>query len=74
MSERNAMSVTPLTLDTNTSWLVASTAVGIASVSFGAPYIAVVALKPIRPISAVRALCRRLPSRWPTLARRSAGS
>jgi hypothetical protein len=50
------MSVTPLTLDTNTSWLVASTAVGIASVSFGAPYIAVVALKPIRPISAV-ALC-----------------
>jgi MFS family permease len=34
-------------IDTGASWLVASTAVGIASVSFGAPYIVVVALKPI---------------------------
>lgn len=37
----------PGSVDTGASWLVASTAVGIASVSFGAPYIAVVALKPI---------------------------
>ena len=35
------------TIETRASWLVASTAVGIASVSFGAPYIAVVALKSI---------------------------
>jgi MFS family permease len=34
-------------IDTGASWLVASTAVGIASMSFGAPYIVVVALKPI---------------------------
>ena len=47
MSERSATAVPPLTVETNTSWFVASIAVGIASVSFGAPYIAVVALKPI---------------------------
>jgi MFS family permease len=35
------------TIETRTSWIVALIAVGITSVSFGAPYIAVVALKPI---------------------------
>jgi hypothetical protein len=35
------------TIETRASWLAASTAVGIASVSFGEPYIAVVAPKPI---------------------------
>jgi hypothetical protein len=35
------------TIETRASWLVAATAVGIASVSLGAPYIAVVALKPM---------------------------
>ena len=37
----------PNTIETRASWLVGSTAVGIAAVSLGAPYIAVVALKPI---------------------------
>jgi MFS family permease len=35
------------TIETRASWRVAATAVAIASVSFGAPYIAVVALQPI---------------------------
>ena len=34
-------------IETRASWLAASTAIGIASVSVGSPYIAVVALKPI---------------------------
>lgn len=35
------------TIESRASWIVASTAVGVASVSFGAPYIAVVALTSI---------------------------
>jgi hypothetical protein len=35
------------TIETRASWIVALTALGIYSVSFGAPIISVVALKPI---------------------------
>src|SRR5690349_6968651 len=37
----------PATIETRASWVVALTALGIYSVSFGAPTITVVALKPI---------------------------
>src|SRR5438046_9611523 len=36
-------------IDSRASWAVAFTALAIYSVSFGAPYITVVALKPIAP-------------------------
>ena len=35
------------TIETRRSWLIAITALGILSVSFGAPVITIVALKPI---------------------------
>ena len=36
-----------VTIETRASWVVALTALGIAAVSFGAPVVTVVALKPI---------------------------
>src|SRR3954453_3155509 len=44
-AERGALR--PDTIETRASWVVALTALGIYSVSFGAPLITVVALKPI---------------------------
>ncbi|MBV9153619.1 MAG: hypothetical protein JO204_17785, partial [Alphaproteobacteria bacterium] len=47
ISPRTRSTAAPRTIETRASWAVALTALGIYAVSFGAPYIAVVGLKPI---------------------------
>jgi hypothetical protein len=53
-----------VTIETRRSWLVAVTALGILSVSFGGPTITIVALKPIAAelgnVRSVPALCYAL--------------
>ena len=44
---RTRTTAAPRTIESRASWAVALTALGVYSVSFGAPYIAVVGLKPI---------------------------
>src|SRR2546423_7316042 len=46
-SDRRRIGAAGHTVESRASWVVALTALGIYSVSFGAPYITVVALKPI---------------------------
>jgi hypothetical protein len=57
-------------IDSRQAWLIAMAVLLMPSISFGAPYVAIVALK--LPISAATGRSPRLRPRWPFSARASA--
>jgi hypothetical protein len=63
------------TIETRTSWVVAFTALGVMSIAYGAPFVAMVALKQIAgENSAARVRFPRWPIRWHDSAPRSVAS